>query len=40
MTARRLRFLKQLSRIAQQIKEAENLTGEVQAMTFYNTVVL
>ena len=33
MTARRLRLLKQLARIAQQITEAENLTGEAQ--TFY-----
>ena len=30
MTARRLRLLKQLARIAQQITEAENLTGEAQ----------
>ena len=34
MTARRLRLLKQLARIAQQITEAENLTGEA-TMTFY-----
>ena len=30
MTARCLRLLKQLARIAQQITEAENLTGEAQ----------
>ena len=35
MTARRLRLLKQLARITQQISEAENLTGEAQTMTFY-----
>ena len=35
MTGRHLRLLKQLARIPQHIKEAENPTGEAQTMTFY-----
>ena len=38
MTARRLRLLKQLSCIAQQIKKTENLAGEAPTMTVYQTV--